>query len=63
MAKILHITPTQLKNRMEQHANKHGSERSLEVAECVFVRLQPYGQHVVGPEAIKNQLPSFMGPI
>jgi hypothetical protein len=39
---ILKDNLTKAKNRMKQQADQHRSERSFEVGDWVFLRLQPY---------------------
>ena len=41
---ILKDNLTMVQNRMKQQANKHRSERSFEVGDWVFLRLQRYKQ-------------------
>ena len=41
---ILKDSLTMAHNRMKQQANQHRSERSFEVGDWVFLRLQPYKQ-------------------
>jgi hypothetical protein len=39
---LLKDSLTMTQNRMKQQADKHWSERSFEVGDWVFLRLQPY---------------------
>ena len=39
---ILNENPNIAQNRMKQQADKHHSERSFNVGDWVFLRLQPY---------------------
>ena len=43
-SQILKDNLTMAQNRMKQQANQHRSERSFEVRDWVFLRLQPYKQ-------------------
>ena len=53
---------TMAQNRMKQQAYQHRTEREFEVADWVFVRLQPYKQLSL-KQQVKNKLaPKFHGP-
>ena len=47
---------TMAHNRMKQQANQHRSERSFEVADWVFLRLQPYKQVSLNKSKKDNKL-------
>jgi hypothetical protein len=50
-------------NRMKQQANQHRSERSFEVGDWVFLRLQPYKQMSLKQAKKDNKLsPKYYGP-
>ena len=50
-------------NRMKQQANQHRSERSFNVGDWVFLRLQPYKQMSLKITRRDNQLsPKYYGP-
>jgi hypothetical protein len=60
---ILKDNLTMAQNRMKQQADQHRSERSFEVGDWVFLRLQPY-KHMSLKQAKKdNKLsPKYYGP-
>jgi hypothetical protein len=60
---ILKDNLTMAQNRMKQQADQHRSERSFEVGDWVFLRLQPY-KHMSLKKAKKdNKLsPKYYGP-
>jgi hypothetical protein len=50
-------------NRMKQQADHHRSERSFEVGDWVFLRLQPYKQMSLKQAKKDNKLsPKYYGP-
>ena len=50
-------------NRMKQQANQHRSERSFDVGDWVFLRLQPYKQMSLKKSKKDNKLsPNYYGP-
>jgi hypothetical protein len=50
-------------NRMKQQADQHRSERSFEVEDWVFLRLQPYKQMSLKQAKKDNKLsPKYYGP-
>ena len=50
-------------NRMKQQANQHRSERSFDVGDCVFLRLQPYKKLSLKQAKKDNKLsPKYYGP-
>jgi hypothetical protein len=54
---------TMEKNRMKQQADQHRSERSFEVRDWVFLRLQPYKQMYLKKYKKDNKLsPKYCGP-
>ena len=60
---LLKDNPTMTQNHMKQQAYQHRSERSFEVGDLVFLRLQPY-KHMSLKQAKKdNKLsPKYYGP-
>ena len=59
---ILKDNLTMAQNRMKQ-ADQHRSERSFEVGDWVFLRLQPYKQMSLRQAKKDNKLsPNFYGP-
>jgi hypothetical protein len=60
---ILKDNLTMAHNRMKQQADKHCSERSFEVGDWVFLRLQPYKQMSLKQSKKDNKLsPKYYGP-
>ena len=54
---------TMAQNRMKQQADQHRSERSFEVGDWVFLRLQPYKQMSLKQSKKDNKLsPKYYGP-
>ena len=52
-----------VQNRMKQYANQHHSERSFDVGDWVFLRLQPYKQMALKQANKDNKLsPKYYGP-
>jgi hypothetical protein len=50
-------------NHMKQQANQHHSERSFEVGDWVFLRLQPYKQMSLNKDNKDNKLSlNYYGP-
>jgi hypothetical protein len=60
---ILRDNLTMVQNRMKQQADQHRSERSFEVGDWVFLRLQPYKQMSLKQAKKDNKLsPKYYGP-
>lgn len=62
---VLHVLKNNLQNaqsRMKQQADKHRTERSFEVGDWVYLRLQPYKQASVSIRASMKLSPRFYGP-
>jgi hypothetical protein len=60
---ILKDNLTMAQNRMKQQADQHRSERSFEVGDWVFLRLQPYKQMSLKQAKKDNKLsPKHYGP-
>jgi hypothetical protein len=60
---ILKDNLTMAHNRMKQQADQHRSERSFEVGDWVFLRLQPYKQMSLKQAKKDNKLsPKYYGP-
>jgi hypothetical protein len=60
---ILKDNLTMAQNRMKQQADQHRSERSFEVGDWVFLRLQPYKQMSLKQAKKDNKLsPKYYGP-
>jgi hypothetical protein len=49
-------------HRMKNQADKHRSERSFEVGDWVFIKLQPYVQSSLAPRANQKLAFKFFGP-
>ena len=49
-------------NRQKMSADKHGLERSFEVGDLVFLRLQPYRQSSLKKSGVEKVNPRFYGP-
>ena len=47
-------------NRIKQQANQHRTEREFEVANWIFVRLQPYKQLSLKQQGKNKISPSFL---
>jgi hypothetical protein len=60
---ILKDNLTMAHNRMKQQEDQHRSERSFEVGDWVFLRLQPYKQMSLKKDKKDNKLsPKYYGP-
>jgi hypothetical protein len=60
---ILKDNLTMAQNRMKQQADQNRSERSFEVGDWVFLRLQPYKQMSLKQDKKDNKLsPKYYGP-
>jgi hypothetical protein len=60
---ILKDNLTMAQNRMKQQADQHHSERSFEVGDWVFLRIQPYKQMSLKQAKKDNKLsPKYYGP-
>ena len=60
---ILKDNLTMAHNRMKQQADQHRSERSFQVGDWVFLRLQPYKQMSLKQAKKDNKLsPKYYGP-
>jgi hypothetical protein len=60
---ILKDNLTMAQNRMKQQADQHRSERSFEVGDWVFLRLQPYKHMSLKQDKKDNKLsPKYYGP-
>jgi hypothetical protein len=60
---ILKENLTMAHNRMKQQEDQHCSERSFEVGDWVFLRLQPYKQMSLKQDKKDNKLsPNYYGP-
>jgi hypothetical protein len=60
---ILKDNLTMAQNHMKQKADQHRSERSFEVGDCVFLRLQPYKQMSIKKDKKDNKSsPKYYGP-
>ena len=49
-------------NRMKVQADKHRSERELQVGDLVYLRLVPYRLQSLAPHSYHKLLPKFYGP-
>ena len=49
-------------DRMKLYAGKHRQERSFEVGNWVFLRLQPFKQHSLQLNKVGKLAPKFFGP-
>lgn len=47
---------------MQQLANKHRSERSFEIGDFVYLKLQPYKQQTVEHRATQKLAKRYFGP-
>jgi hypothetical protein len=60
---VLKDNLTMAQNRMKQQADQHRSEKSFEVGDWVFLRLQPYKQMSLNQAKKDNKLsPKYYGP-
>ena len=53
---------TMAQNRMKQQVDQHRTEREFELADWVFVRLQPYKQLSLRQQGKNKLSPKFFGP-
>ncbi|KAL8171009.1 hypothetical protein V2J09_022813 [Rumex salicifolius] len=58
----LHCSGTGAQHRMEQYSNSHRTDRSFEIGDWVFVKLQPYRQHLLVLRTTQKLAPNFFGP-
>ncbi|KAH9323865.1 hypothetical protein KI387_018504, partial [Taxus chinensis] len=49
-------------NQQKVYADRHGTERSFEAGDLVFLRLQPYRQSSLKQKGAKKLKPRFYGP-
>ena len=59
---VLKDNLTMAQNHMKQQTYQHRTEREFEVADWVFVRLQPYKQLSLKQQGNNKLAPKFYGP-
>ena len=63
LVRLLKENLLQPQNRMKKGVDKHRSERSFEVGDWVFLRLQPFKQTSLALRVNRKLAPPFYGPI
>lgn len=62
MLLILKFHLLRAQHRMKQLADRHQSERSFDIEDWVFVKLQPYRQQTIALRSSKKISPKYYGP-
>jgi len=60
--RLIHQQLLRAQQRMKHHADKNRSERSFEVGDSVYLKLQPYIQSSVAPRSNQKLAYRFFGP-
>ena len=62
MLKVLKFQLLKSQARMKSQADRHRSERSFQIGDWVFLKLQQYRQTSMNPGSIPKLAPKFYGP-